>query len=280
MSSSFFFSHKKQIKWRRCSSSLTELSSSTGGGVSWIICGGESTHKHAWEQTEGRCRYTWEDDKSHKLVYPLRVKAMCSLCATRWLHNNTWLRYWVVFFQQEQCADLEICFPDFFGLRFLIRRIEEESQACKYCYYFLYGTVIISIKHIYTCWFCQIFLLFIYLVSFFLEYDVQLQHWQIVHGQNVFLSMSKSSLSFTIRLLPLYICHHMSCQCVFSPDSLNALGKLSHPDSYLWFSSMLLQMLEHKMIPRGNVAVLFLNRLAFATKWTRTEKVKGGSAML
>lgn len=68
-------------------------------------------------------------------------------------------------------------------------------------------------------------------------------------------------------------------------STLKTLGKLSDSDSYLSFSSVLLQILEHKTIPHGNPASLSqtdsLHRLEFATLMDKNrKKVKGGTAML
>lgn len=142
----------------------------------------------------------------------------------------------IVFSSSSLQLTRAMCWPRnllsrFFGLRLLIKR-REEQQAHKY-----------SLALLVLC--CTLLLIKVYSI-----YTL------------VFSYLSDSNLSYVSFSVPLYpfclpICYQMSCQWVFFTSAtktvssiLNALGELS--DSDLWFSCMLLQILEHKAILHGN----------------------------
>lgn len=134
------FSSESWNSSSRDSAAPTELSSTAGGGGSWMICeGGRGENKHCMSGRKGRnvtpnLANIWIQNRP---LYNLHVTAMCPLCATSWLHNNTCLR--VSSALQKPCADLQMRLPDFF-FSFLSGIFKGQGRilTLRYCSFIFY----------------------------------------------------------------------------------------------------------------------------------------------
>lgn len=208
----------------------------------------------------------WQDDsQTHEskciFVYFLHVRAACTLCGERWLHNNTEELF---FFPpddlREQSADLKICYPDFLAWGCWLAA--EKSNR-------LINTVLCPL------WSRVIHKMLLYLVDLFIH---------------IVLFSHSADCIFIHWLRPSP--HAVGLPVCVSPRELSACfsyTKCTWQIKWFWF---LFVIFLHAYPNPGTQcdspwqpSIVFLNTLPtqgleFATKWSRTEKVKREWAML